>query len=236
MAPMLPLVAAALAGPLSPAAAQAVGVGLEIAGVVATERESLVVPDCDGDACRAVRAEVLQGAEVDLRLSKHFGLYVQGGRVIERTAAATYEGVGWGVGGGIKGGAELKSGFGVDGWGAVAVRSTRDPFPEEGEAPDTSNRTQVTLGGDVRWGTARDGFMGWAGAEVTPISAGRTLVLDATLPVQLRPQFPVSAVLGIQAMSEPLSGPWAERGRIGAGVTATAGFRTGVTGWLLVAM
>lgn len=233
---MLPLVAAAFAGPLSPAAAQSVGVGLEVAGVVTTERETLFVPDCEGESCRTVRAEVLQGGEVDLRLAQHLGLYVQGGRIIERNAAATYEGIGWGVGGGVKGGADLNAGFGVDAWGGLAVRTTKDPSPTEGAAPDTSNRLQATVGGDVRWGTARDGFMGWLGAEVAPFSSDRTLVLDGTLPLTLRPQLPVSAVVGVQAMSEPLSGPWAERGRIGAGITGTAGFRTGVTGWFLVAM
>lgn len=232
---MLLLLAAAQAAPLAPAAAQSVQVGIEMAGFVSTGHSWLTVPDCEGDACRAVRAEVVQGGGVDLRLFEHLGVYAQGGRLVESNAALAYYGVGYSLAGGIKGGFDLKAGFGVDGWAGLTMRRSTDPSVDV-EGIDQASRLEAEAGIDLRWGTANDGFMTWIGADITAFTNDETIVLDNTAFVDLRPTVPASATAGLLLVSDPLGGPWAHRGRVGVGVSGTAGYHTSVTGWIVAAL
>lgn len=233
---MLLLAALAHSAPLSPAAAQSVKVGAEIAALVTTQREWIAVKGCSNANCNAVRAEVLQGGQLDVRVARNWGLYVQAARLVEHTDAAAYEGLGYAVTAGVKGGADLEGNLGVDGWVSYGRRSSADPTPTDGLATlDSSIRNQIDLGGDLRFGHASDGFLGWVGAEGTYNSEALT-VLDGSTRLDVRSAIPVSLVAGVLVLSEPLSGPWAQRGKIGAGVSGSAGFRTGVSAWLVVAL
>ncbi len=233
---MLFLTAIAHAAPLSPAAAQTVKIGAEVAALVTTQREWLAVKGCSDGNCNAVRAEVLQGGQFDVRVARNWGFYVQAARLVERTDAAAYSGLGYAVTVGAKGGVDLEGNLGVDGWASYGRRSSADPTPTEGAAGyDSSTRDQLDLGADLRFGHAADGFLGWVGAEGTYDGEALT-VLDGSARLDVRPAIPVSAVAGVLILSEPLSGPWTTRGRIGAGVSGTLGFRTGVSAWLVVAL
>lgn len=235
---MLLLSALAFAGSLAPAAAQSVKGGLEIAAVITSDREWLAVPRCEGGAeCRAVRLEIYQGLQADFRITRNLGVWIQGDRLIEQNLAANYEGTGFAVSAGAKGGVDFKSGLGIDGWVTLGYRRSRDPSPTEGAAGrDSALRYQGDVGVDLRLGNADEGFLGWVGVEATVADLEETLVLDGTLPLSLRPAIPASGELGFLLLSEPLSGPWANRGRLGAGITGKLGFRSGITGWVMIAL
>lgn len=233
---MLLLAALAHAAPLSPAAAQSVKVGAEVAGLVTTEREWLRVKGCADGNCNAVRAEVFQGGQLDVRVARNWGLYVQAARLIERTDAAAYEGLGLALTAGVKGGVDLDGPLGVDGWASYGLRRSQDPSPTAGTTgTDSSVRNQVDVGLDVRLGHAEDGFLGWLGAEGT-YNAEALTVLDGSARLDVGSAVPVSLVAGGLVLSEPLSGPWADRGRLGVGVSGSLGFRTGVSAWIVFAL
>jgi hypothetical protein len=72
----------------------------------------------------------------------------------------------------------------------------------------------------------------WIGGAATPYTNDRTLVLDGSYLLRLRPVVPVEGIVGIGYVSEPLGGPWNERGRLTGGFRGTAGWRNSVTGFV----
>ncbi len=229
----------AYAAPLAPAPAQSAPMSVELSAAVASDRLYLRVPSCAG-ACAAIRKEHWQGGEAALWLLPQLAVYGGAAHDGEETAAAIYQGAGFRVHGGVKGGFDLRPGLGVNGWVSVAhVESKASPAQAAQGAqafPDRARRNQLELGAVVRMGQRDGGLDGWVGLEAMPYSVDLTRVVEGAAVVKLIPTVPVSAVGGVRLVSEPLGGPWSERGRLSAGLTGSAGYRVGFAGWLSVSL
>ena len=227
------------AAPLSPARVQDAPMSVELSAAVASDRMYLRVPGCTG-SCAAIREEHWQGGEAALWLIPQIAVYGGAAHDGEETAAATYKGDGFRVHGGVKGGFDLRPGLGLNGWVSVAhvesKASSTSASDSVAKFPDQAQRNQLELGAVVRVGQRDGGLDGWVGLEALPYSADLTRVVQGVAVVKLIPTIPVSAVAGVRLVSEPLGGPWAERGRLSAGLTGSAGYRVGLTGWLSVSL
>jgi hypothetical protein len=227
------------AAPLTPAPVQDAPMSVELAAAVANDRMYLRVPGCAG-ACAAIRKEHWQGGEAALWLIPQLAVYGGAAHDGEETAAATYLGDGFRVHGGVKGGFDLRPGLGLNGWVSVAHVESKASAAKDsgtvGKFPDQARRNQLELGAVVRVGQRDGGLDGWVGLEALPYSVDLTRVVQGVAVVKLIPTIPVSAVGGVRLVSEPLGGPWAERGRLSAGLTGSVGYRVGFTGWLSVSL
>jgi hypothetical protein len=219
------LVAAAAAAPLAPTGLQRPGV--EASAFAATQRVSLREVGCTGAQCAAVRADVLVGAEVGAALSRSFGLYARGAWVQEDIAAARYAADGFAAGGGARVDLPLGNLWGVAAWAGIEHQFTGgDDLQERFRA------WSLDAGALLRAGRAEEGVMGWVGVGAAPWTSVTGATLDGALTVALAPQVPVEAVAGFLLASDALSGPWDDRARLTVGVSGTAGYRVGVTGFL----
>lgn len=230
---LLALLTLAHAAPLSPVGMQESPFSLEVAGVFATSRNALKAfsDQCTGENCSAVRVETMQGGELDLRLVKQVGIYLQGGHAKEVNEAAIFTGDGWTAGGGGKLTIPLGPALGIDGW--AGVQATRNAYGTQGTSGFTVSRRVVgEVGAAVHGGSSDDDILGWLGVDAVVFTDDRTLLLDNSVDLALRPGIPVSANAGFFIVSDPLGGPWTERGRIGIGASVSAGYRTGLQMWL----
>lgn len=230
---MLFAIAAALAAPLSPVAPT--GPGLDLALGYATSRALLRDADCAGPtaACDAVRIAAGGVAQVGLQIATPVGVYVQGRSVGETLAGASYEGAGWGVAAGARVGVPLGDLVGVHGWGELSWERTT---AGEDDAGSAATRWQAEVGAALRYGAPEEGFYGWAGVQALPWTDDRARVLGGGLPLDLAARLPVEATLGAAWASESLAGPWNDRSRLSVGIDLTLGHRTGVAGFVGVAL
>lgn len=229
----------ASAAPLSPGSLQPVPLSVELAGTLSTDRFYLHSPGCTGDACSAIRKELWQGGEAALWFIPQLGIYGGLAHETEATGAATYSGAGFRAHAGVKGGVALGRGVGLNGWASVTHTETSTTNTLDSVvtgAPDQAKRNQFEVGAVAQFGQADGGIQAWTGIEAMPFSVDRTRVVQGEAMVILQPFIPISAVAGVRMMSDPVGGPWVERGRIGVGVTGELGYRVGVTGWLMVSM
>lgn len=232
------LLGTASAAPLAPGSLQPVPLSFEITAALSADRFYLRAPGCTGDACTAIRKESWQGGEGSLWFIPQLGVYGGLAHEVEQTAAATYSGAGYRLYGGIKGDVKLVRSAQLAGWFTVTHTVTGEVHTPEttSTVPDQARRNQFEVGAVVQVGQADGGIQGWAGVEAMPYTVDLTRVLDGDAKIALKPFIPVSAVGGVRLMSDPLGGPWAERGRLGVGVTGEVGYRIGVTGWLTAAL
>lgn len=233
--------APALAQPIAPSGVQSAPLSLEVSALLSADRLYLHAPGCTGDSCQAIRKESRQGGEASLWLFPALGFY--GGAVhdVESTAAATYSGGGWSVYGGAKGGFVVQRGLAVNGWLSVAHSETTTTqtatTTDTTDGPsDQARRNQFELGAVARFGQSDGGLDAWAGVEAMPYCVDLTRVVHGEAKIGLKPFIPVSAVGGLRIISDPLGGPWSDRGRLSAGVTGEVGYRVGVTGWLTASL
>lgn len=223
----------AMAAPLAPVALQTSPFSIEVAGRLNTDRLWLRSPGCDTDACTAVRTEAMQGGEVDIRLIPPLGVYANLEHLKEVNSAAIFSGTGWGGAGGVKGSLPLGPGWGINGWAGAEVGHTSTGASTKGTSSFQVSRRLYGEGGlNVHVGAAQEGFVWWFGADVIALSNDRTLILDNSVDLSLVPAIPGSLTSGLLIASLPLGGPWMERGRLGAGVSGSVGFRTGLQMWI----
>lgn len=232
------LLGVANAAPLSPGSLQPVPLSFEITGALSAERFYLRAPGCTGDACTAIRKESWQGGEGSLWFIPQLGVYGGLAHEVEGTAAATYSGAGYRLYGGLKGDVKVSRAAHLAGWVTITHTVTGEVRTDEtaSTVQDQARRNQFELGAVIQLGQADGGVQGWAGVEAMPYTVDLTRVLDGDAKLALKPFIPVSAVGGVRFLSDPLGGPWSERGRLGVGVTGEVGYRIGVTGWLTAAL
>lgn len=230
---LLALLSLAQAAPLSPVGMQESPFSVEVAGLYGTSRSWLraFADQCSGENCSAIRVENVQGGELDLRIVKQLGLYVQAGHAGETNEAAIFTGDGWTAAGGGKLTIPLGPALGINGWAGLTAARTANGV--QGTSGFTVSRRVVgEVGAAVHGGSPDDDILGWLGAEAVVFTDDRTLLLDNALDLALRPAVPISANAGFLIVSDPLGGPWTERGRIGIGASVSAGYRTGLQMWL----
>lgn len=222
---MLLLAASALAAPLAPVSLDRAGLG--VSAFVGSRTAWVAETGCDGEACDAWRTDALTGGEVVLALARPIALYGHAAFVQETIDAALYAGDGYALGGGVQATAQLGRLAGLHGWVGVEHQLTGDETLTE-----RASVWQLDAGAFLRVGAPSEGLQAWVGVSATPWSAQRAEVLGGELAVALRPALPVEGVLGAQFLSDPLGGPWDDRTRLGAGISASAGYNAGVTGFL----
>jgi hypothetical protein len=233
---LLALLAPAFAAPLSPVGMQQSPLSFEVAGTFNADRVWLKAPSSlctqsDDSSCHSVRMEVMQGGQLDIRPVKWLGVYASAAHMHEANSSVIYTGTGWTVAGGLKLTIPLGTSFGVDAW--AEGRAARTWTGTEGTSDfQVSRRIVGEVGADVHVGSPDDDIIGWVGAGIAPYSDDHTLILDNSVDLALIPAIPVSAEAGFLIVSSPLGGPWMERGRLGAGVSGSAGYRSGLTMWL----
>ncbi len=222
---MLLLVAAALAAPLAPSGLLAAGV--EVSAYTAGQRAWLREPGCTGTACDAWRADTLVGGEVGVALAAPVGLYVHAAHVAETMEAALYEAKGYAAGGGVRLGLPLGPLVGVHAWVGVEHQFTGNE-----DLSEQATAWAVDAGAVLRGGRADEGIQAWVGLGVVPWASNPATVLDGDVTLALAPRVPLEGTAGLMLLSEPLFGPWNDRTRLGAGVSGSVGYRTGVTGFI----
>ncbi|MFZ5481501.1 MAG: hypothetical protein ACOZNI_32365 [Myxococcota bacterium] len=231
---MLAFVAAVQAAPLSPAVVP--GAGPDVALSLTWSRELLVARGCE--SCDAWREATGQALHATWQIVPVFGLYGSAAHVTETIAAARYEEQGFGFALGVRGDLPVGRANAVEVWGEYG--GTFTGVVEVGGTGDGAGRMGPELGAAFRAGDAEGGVYAWLGAAVTPPvpspptawAGDAALVLDGTLRVELLPVVPIEGIAGVGYASEPLAGPWNERGRLTGGLRGTAGWRNSVTGWL----
>lgn len=230
---LLALLGSAVAAPLSPVGMQDEPLSLEVAATYSVDRTYLAAfaDTCTGDNCDALRITFQQGAQIDLRIVKYVGVYGAFAHAHEKTAAAVYEGDGWAARAGVKGTIPLAASLGIDAWGGVDAART-DTGAEADAGYARARRVDGLVGAALHGGSPQDNFIGWIGAEAVVFTDDRTLVLDRSVELALHPGLPASVDAGFLIVSGPLGAPWSQRGHIGAGVSGSAGFRTGLQLWL----
>jgi hypothetical protein len=222
---MLLWTTAAFAAPLAPSTLP--GPGIEVSGYGGSQRAWLRQSDCPGNACDALRVDGLLGVEAGVNVWKSVGLYAHGAHVKETVDAATYAGAGYAVGGGLRAALPLGPYWGVHLWGGVEQQLTG--------IDDLSERLtawSVDGGAALRGGRQDEGFQGWIGLDLVPWSTNAAQVLDGDLSLELHARLPLTATGGLMWISEPLAGPWDQRTRLGAGMTGSAGYDTGLQGFV----
>jgi hypothetical protein len=217
---------------------QPVPLSFEVTGALSADRFYLRAPGCTGDACKAIRKESWQGGEGSLWFIPQFGVYGGLAHESEQTAAATFTGSGYRMYGGLKGDVKVSRGAQLAGWFTITHTVTDEVLTAESTSstPDQARRNQFEAGAVLQVGQADGGIQAWAGVEAMPYTVDLTRVLDGDAKIALKPVIPVSAVGGVRMLSDPLGGPWSERGRLGVGVSGEVGYRIGVTGWLTAAL
>ena len=199
--------------------------GVEVSAYTGVERAWLRESACSGAACDALRVDLVTGAEVGVALAPPIGLYAHAAYVSEEMDAALYAAPGYAAGGGLRLTLPLRPLLAVHAWAGVEHQLTA--------TEDLSERVSswaLDGGATLRGGDAANGFVGWIGLGVVPWSSTPAVVLDGDVTLALDARIPVEGVAGVMLVSEPLFGPWNDRTRLGAGVSASAGDRTGLTG------
>jgi hypothetical protein len=223
---MLALYGAALAAPLHPVVLP--GGGPDAALSLTWSRDLLVDRACA--TCDAWRDGHAQTLHAGWQLVPAVGLYGTAAHVRETVGAAEYTQQGFGFSGGARVDVPVGRSSAVEIWGEVA--HTWSGVVDPSGAGDGAARIETEAGAALRAGGAKDGIFVWIGAAVTPWTDDRSLVLDGSYLLHLRPLVPVEAVGGVGYVSEPLAGPWNDRSRMIGGLRGTAGWRNGVTGWV----
>ncbi|MDP2311553.1 MAG: hypothetical protein Q8P41_01505 [Pseudomonadota bacterium] len=225
---MLLLAAAtALAAPLAPSGLQALGV--EVSAYTAGQRAWLREAGCTGTACDAWRVDTLLGGEVGLTIVPAFGLYAHAAHVAETMDAALYAESGYAAGGGARLTLPIGRLLGVHAWAGLEHQLTANE-----DLSERATSWAIDAGATLRGGRADEGVQGWVGLGVVPWSKSPATVLGGDVTVALSARLPVEGVAGVMLISEPLFGPWNDRTRLGAGVSGTLGYRTGITGFITV--
>ena len=187
-----------------------------------TLRDHLTEVGCTEGQCKALSVDNRIGGALEYRPLSFLSLYAQVDNSEQKLRAASFAGGGWGVGGGLKLGAPLNSLLGLDGWAGFTTLTTGDV-----SNGDTRQMSQVDAGLVLRYGSVEDGLVLWGGAQVVPWAPDRPTVLGGTLPLELGPEFPLSATGGVQFMSQPLGPAWTEKGRIGFNANFVLGNQIG---------
>ncbi|MDP2306136.1 MAG: hypothetical protein Q8P18_08910 [Pseudomonadota bacterium] len=219
------LATAALGAPLAPSGLQ--GVGVEVSAYTGGQRAWLREAGCTGTACDAWRADTLFGGEVAVGLAAPVAIYAHAAYVTEEMEAALYTAEGYAAGAGARFTIPLSRLLAVNAWAGVEHQ-----FTGNADLSETAAAWAIDAGATLRGGRADEGVQAWAGVGVVPWSRNPATVLDGDVTVTLAARLPVEAVAGVMLASEPLFGPWNDRTRLAAGVTASYGFRSGVTGFI----
>lgn len=222
---MLLLVTTALAAPLAPTGLLKPGV--EVSGFVSSQTAWLRETGCEGAACDAWRVDTLVGGEVGFVIVGPLGGYAHGAWIEEDLAAAMYTSEGYAAGGGVRLDLPFAPQVAAVAWAGVEHQLTGNDTLRERASSWT-----IDAGAVLRAGRADEGIQGWVGAGLVPWSDQSAAVLDGDVTLPLAPRFPVEGVAGLSLFSEPLLGPWNDRTRLGAGVSGSFGYRSGVTGFL----
>jgi len=220
------------AAPLAPTglgAAPGSTPGVEVSAYTGVERAWLRESACSGSACDALRVDLVTGAEIGVALARPIGVYAHAAYVSEEMAAALYAAPGYSAGGGLRLTLPLRPLLAVHAWAGVEHQLTATV-----DLSERASSWAVDAGATLRGGDAANGFVGWIGIGVVPWSTSPATVLDGDVTLELDARIPVEGVAGVMLVSEPLFGPWNERTRLGAGVSASAGYRTGLTGFVSV--
>ncbi len=213
------------AAPLSPSGLS--GPGVEIAAYGTSQRAWLREVGCTTAACDAWRQDGMIGAEAGITLATPVGLYAHGARVTEAIGVARFDGVGYAFGGGVRVGIPLGYSAGLHAWTGL-----EHSFTAVDDLSEQATTWTVDAGVVLRAGRVDDGIQAWAGAGVAPWSSTRATVLGGDLELALAARFPLELTAGTMWVSDPLLGPWDQRTRLGAGLTGSAGYRTGFSGFL----
>lgn len=223
---LLLLSSLALAAPLTPYQTTA-PLGFELAVRAGTDREWMEVVDCASTNCKAIQISRTQGGVLDLRLTPNIGLWGEGGKLRQDTAAALYSATGWTAGGGLKLDFAPESLLGPHAWAGLGYASTT----REEVATEQSTSLRVDAGGALRLGDPLDGASAWVGVMGTPYIS-ENLVTSGDIALALRPVVPLSATVGFLFLSDPLAGALSDRGHLGVGMGSRIGYGWGIDGWV----
>lgn len=226
------LLSAALAAPLGPTGMETQPLALQVTGSFGVDRFWLRAPACEEGSCVAVRNEVRQGGELEIWPVRYVGVFGGIAHLRETNAAMIFSGTGLAADGGVKVAVPLGDLVGVGAWGGVELRRATNGYEEGDSAYQVSRRVVGEVGADLHFGAASDGLVGWAGVDAAVLSDDETLLLDNSVNLSLVPRLPASVTGGVLVVSSPMGGPWMQRGRLGAGFSASAGYRTGMQFWL----
>jgi hypothetical protein len=205
---------------------------VDVLGVAGTERAWLHQTACTRSACDAARVTDGVGGQLRARLGGVVGAYAGASAVRISVDAARFNEPGLGIEGGLLGTLPLGDRVGLDGWLGLQHEATGDL----GAGNNHGARTALDVGLVVHLGDADDQLLGWIGVGGEPYSADRLTVLGGSLSFDLSPPVPVEARAGAAFVSLPLGGAWTRRGRLLAGVDASAGYRSSLSAWLGVAL
>lgn len=206
--------------------------GVDLVGVGSTERAWLEETACVASACSAARVREGLGGEARVRVASVLGAYVSAGATRVGVDAARFNESGASVEGGLLGTVPLADRLGLDAWVGVLHSSSGG----SAAASNRAVRTALDVGLALHLGDADDHIVGWLGAGAEPYAVERVTVLGGELTVALSPPVPVDARGGVAFVSEPLGAAWSRRGRLLAGVDASAGYRSSLSAWVGVAL
>ena len=135
------LLSVAIAAPLSPIVDTITPEGIGFSLGTTTALEGLQDSNCSSDDCIARRVENRFLMDLEIRPFPAISFFLQGYHQKQSIDAATFDGQGWGGGGGIKAGMPLGR-YGLDGWLSLNVDRSKNTALD----PDHGQRMQVELG------------------------------------------------------------------------------------------
>lgn len=195
--------------------------------------------DCTQDSCEAIRQEGTSGLELNWRPIKPLGLFGHVEHVHETNTALEYKAYGYGFGAGVKGGFSVADRVGLHGWAEFDWRHTDSEADSDSglvEGANYAQRFTIVAGAAAVFGSSDDNLIGWIGADAAFVGLDESTVDVGSYTVETMPYFPATALGGVMIVSEPLGGPWAERGRLACGLSADVGYKTGMGLWLSAAL